>query len=259
MFGIFAGLNFWFPKIAGFRLNERIGRYAVWGWLVGFFVAFTPLYILGLMGATRRLDQYDASRGWQPFFIVSLIGGVIIMIAVALQVVQIIASFMQRRHLVDTTGDPWDGRNLEWSTTSTPPIYNFAIIPEVTTRDAFWEMKQSPQPKPQYVDIHMPKNTASGIYISALAFLAGFGFVWHINWLAVLSMVGIVVVLVVRLFDEDTEYTIPAAVVEEMEKNRAREIESLKVQQKPDQEDMGLIEFAGAVSKWALGLVRRKP
>lgn len=258
LFGIFAGLNYWFPKIAGFRLNERIGRYAVWSWIVGFFVAFTPLYILGLMGATRRLDQYDASRGWQPFFVVSLIGGVIIMIGVALQLIQIIASFMQRRDLADTTGDPWDSRNLEWSTPSTPPIYNFAIIPEVTSRDAFWEMKQSPQPKPPYQDIHMPKNTATGIYISAFAFLMGFGFVWHINWLAVVSIIGAIVVVVMRMFDENTEYTIPAAVVEEMEETRAREITSIKAQQKPDHEDMGLVEFATTTLKWALSLVRRK-
>src|SRR4029077_8662242 len=118
LFGVFAGLSYWFPKIAGFRLNERIGRYAFWCWLIGFWMSFGPLYVLGLMGATRRLDHYDASTGWQPFFIVALLGGLVIMTGVILQIVQIIASFIQKRQLVDTTGDPWDGRSLEWSVAS---------------------------------------------------------------------------------------------------------------------------------------------
>lgn len=258
LFGIFAGLNYWFPKITGLRLNERIGRYAVWSWLVGFFVAFTPLYILGLMGATRRLDHYDGSRGWQPLFIMAFVGGLIIMLGVALQFVQIVASFMQKRHLADTNGDPWDARTLEWSTNSPPPSYNFAVIPEVKTRDAFQEMKQLHMPKPVYEDIHMPKNTGTGIYISALAFLAGFGFVWHIHWLAILSIVGAIVVLVIRMFDENTEYTIPAEVVEKMEEARAKEIKAIEQERDKDREDMGLIEFVKAAFAWAFGLVRGK-
>lgn len=258
LFGIFAGLNYWFPKMTGLKLNERIGRYAVWSWLVGFFVAFTPLYILGLMGATRRLDSYDGSRGWQPLFIMAFIGGLIIMLGVALQFIQIIATFMQKRHLADTTGDPWDSRTLEWSTNSPPPSYNFAVIPEVKTRDAFWEMKQLHLPKPKYQDIHMPKNTGTGIYISAFAFLAGFGFVWHINWLAVVSIIGAIVVLVVRMFDEDIEYTIPAEVVEKMEEERAKEIRAIKKNLDPNDEDMGLIEFIRSVLSWAFGLARGK-
>lgn len=256
LFGIFAGLNYWFPKMAGFRLNERIGRYAVWSWIIGFFVAFTPLYILGLMGATRRLDQYDAAHGWQPFFVVSLIGGLIIMLGVALQVAQIIASFMQKRHLADTTGDPWDSRNLEWSTDSPPPSYNFAIIPEVTTKDAHWEAKQHPQAEPEYEDILMPKNTATGIYISALAFLMGFALVWHINWLAIISIIGIIVIVVRRMFDEHTEYILPAAEVAKIEAERKKKIRDMRESQNPTEEDMGLIEFIKTIIAWALGLVR---
>lgn len=251
LFGIFAGLNYWFPKIAGFRLNERIGRYAVLTWIVGFFVAFTPLYILGLMGATRRLDHYDASTGWQPFYIMAFIGGLIIAAAVVLQIVQIIASVIERKRLRDTTGDPWDGRTLEWSVASPAPSYNFAVIPEVKSREAFWDMKQQGTPKPAYEAIHMPKNTASGIYISIFAFLAGFGFVWEINWLAAVSIVGIIVCFIARTFNEDSEYEIPAADIKKQETARIAEAHKTN-----DRADMGLIEFIKTVLAWAISLVK---
>jgi cytochrome o ubiquinol oxidase subunit 1 len=221
LFGIFAAISYWFPKMTGIRLNERIGRYAFWCWITGFCMSFIPMYILGLMGATRRLDHYDSSTGWHPFYIMMLVGGLIIAAGTALQLIQIIASFAQKRHLRDTTGDPWDGRTLEWATTSPPPFYNFTHIPVVTTRDAFWEMKQRGKPsKPKYEDIHMPKNTAAGIYIAIFAFLAGFGFVWEINWLAIVSIIGAIVVLIARTFDEHTEYTLTAAKVEKLETER---------------------------------------
>lgn len=258
LFGIFAGLNYWFPKMAGFRLNERIGRYAVWCWIVGFLVAFTPLYILGLMGATRRLDRYDASTGWRPFFIMAFIGGVIIAIGLALQIAQIIASFIQRRRLIDTTGDPWDGRTLEWSVASPAPAYNFAVIPEVKSRDPFWQMKQQGLPKPAYKDIHMPKNTASGIYISIFAFLIGFGFVWEIIWLPIISMIGIIICLIARTFNDDSEYTIPAEEVERMEIAHTKKVRDLQKGDVEDKDDMGLIEFAKVVVAWALGLIKGK-
>ncbi len=255
LFGIFAGFTYWFPKMTGIRLNERIGRYSVVTWVVGFFVSFTPLYILGLMGATRRLNHYDAATGWQPFFIISLIGSLIICFGVALQLAQIIASFMQKRRLADTSGDPWDGRSLEWSIASPPPSYNFAVLPEVTSRDAFWHMKQSAPVKQIYQDIHMPKNTATGIYISLLAFLIGFGFVWEMIWLVVVSGIGILVILIARTFDEDIEYTIPAEEVEKMENARAEETKKIENQSNDDEEDMGLIEFMRAIFKWAFNLL----
>jgi cytochrome o ubiquinol oxidase subunit 1 len=256
LFGIFAGLNFWFPKIAGFRLNERIGRYAVWSWIIGFFVAFTPLYILGLMGATRRLDRYDASHGWQPFFVVAFIGGLIIMLGVALQVVQIIASIMQRKHLADTTGDPWDARTLEWSTASPPPHYNFAVIPDAPERDIFWKFKHEGMPKTKYEDIHMPKNTASGIYISLFAFLVGFGFVWDIVWLVVVSFIGIIAVLIARTFDEHSEYVIPASEVEKHETTHRHVVSGHRPVKQDFEQDMGLIEFARTAPAWLWSLVK---
>lgn len=258
LFGIFAGLNYWFPKIAGFRLNERLGRYAVITWIVGFFVAFTPLYILGLMGATRRLDHYDAGKGWQGLYIVALIGGLIICAAVALQVIQIIASYMQKRRLIDVTGDPWDGRTLEWSVPSPAPAYNFAIIPEVTSRDAFYEMKKKGTSRVLYKNIHMPHDTAAGIYISLFAFTAGFGFVWEIVWLSVLSIVAIIVVMIRKTFDENSEYTIPAEVVEKMVHVQEAKVKAIVSKPDHSHEDMGLIEFVRTVLGWAWSLVGGK-
>ena len=120
LFGIFAGITYWFPKFAGFRLNERIGRQAFWCWIIGFCLSFIPMYVLGIMGATRRLDHYDPSTGWQPLYIMMFIGGLVIALGVALQLAQIIASIIQKRQLA-TTGDPWDGRTLEWATSGPPP------------------------------------------------------------------------------------------------------------------------------------------
>ncbi len=256
LFGIFAGISYWFPKIAGFRLNERIGRYAFWCWIIGFGLSFIPMYILGIMGATRRLDHYDPSTGWQPFFVLMLIGGIVIAIGVALQVVQIIASFIQKRRLVDTTGDPWDGRTMEWATASPPPFYNYAEVPEVTARDAFYEIKQQGgMPKPKYRDIHMPKNTATGIYIAAFAFAACFAFVWHITWLAVVGILGIIITAILRTFNEDTEYVLTAAEVEKIEEARKKNTPS---KPREDGEDMGLWEFIKLVVTWALGLIRKR-
>jgi cytochrome o ubiquinol oxidase subunit I len=259
LFGIFAAISYWFPKIAGFRLNERIGRYAFWCWIVGFCMSFIPMYILGLMGATRRLDHYDSSTGWQPLYIMMFVGGLVIAAGVALQVVQIIASFIQKKRLLDTTGDPWDGRTLEWATASPPPFYNFTHIPEVKSRDAFWEMKQQGLPKRQYEDIHIPKNTAAGIYIATFAFLAGFAFVWEIVWLAVVSIVGIIVVFVVRAFDEHPEYTLTADEVRKLEEAREKHTPTASPSKNTDdEEDMGLIEFIKIVLLFGIDIIRKK-
>jgi cytochrome o ubiquinol oxidase subunit 1 len=258
LFGIFAGINYWFPKIAGFRLNERIGRYAFWFWIIGFCLSFIPMYILGLMGATRRLDHYDAGTGWQPLFILMFIGGLTIMVGVGLQVVQIIASFIQKRRLLDTTGDPWNGRTLEWATASPPQFYNFTVIPKVSSREPFSDIKKQKEHKPLYEDIHIPKNTAAGIYISIFAFLVGFGFVWHIVWLAVVSLVAIIVCVVKRTFNEHAEYTLTAAEIEKLEAERRKKDEAARkwAAANTDDEDMGLLEFIRIVITWAWGFVK---
>lgn len=224
LFGYFAGISYWFPKIFGFRLNERLGKLAVWLWAVGFVVAFGPLYILGFMGATRRLDHYDASLGWQWLFIVAGIGALIIAAGVAVQLLQVIVSIFQRNwHGVrDTTGDPWNGRTLEWSTPSPAPFYNFPAIPVVTDRDAWWAMKQSGAAarEPEYEDIVLPKNSGLGIIIAGFAFLVGFGFVWHMWWLLPVGFVGIIASIIIRTNDEAPNYVIPAAEVAAMERAR---------------------------------------
>lgn len=219
LFGIFAGICYWFPKITGYRLNERLGKYSFWLWIVGFFVSFTPLYALGLMGATRRLDHYDASTGWQPLFMLSVVGFILISLGATMQIIQIIVSYKQRKQLRDVTGDPWNGRTLEWATSSPPPFYNFARIPTVTSTDAFWEMKKTglDKVKHAYEDIEMPKGTAMGLYIAAFAFVFGFAMIWHVFWLAIVCVIGGIVCVVLRTFDEHTEYVVTAKEVEEIE------------------------------------------
>jgi cytochrome o ubiquinol oxidase subunit 1 len=223
VFGYFAGITYWFPKIFGFRLNERLGKYAFWCWFLGFLLAFVPLYILGLMGATRRLDHYSASLGWQPLFIVAGCGVAVIAAGVGFQVLQFIVSIRQRASNLDTTGDPWNGRTLEWSTISPAPFYNFAVIPQVEGRDAFWAMKHA-KTKPQkveYTDIYVPKNSPMGLIIASFAFLFGFAMIWHIGWLAIIGLLGVIVSVVVRTSDDDSEYKLTAAKVEKMESEAA--------------------------------------
>jgi cytochrome o ubiquinol oxidase subunit 1 len=209
VFGYFAGLVYWFPKFFGFRLNEKFGKLAFWHWIIGFFVTFTPLYILGFMGMTRRL-QHISDPEWRPLLIIAAIGTAIIFVGVVMQAIQLIVSIKDRKKLKDTTGDPWDGRTLEWSTTSPPPFYNFAILPEVNGRHAFWDMKYGDAEKISkvYKDIHMPKNTPLGFYIAIASFFFGFGLVWHIFWLSIIAIISIVALVVSRSFDTETSYII---------------------------------------------------
>ncbi len=259
LFGIFCAISYWFPKFTGIKLNERIGRYAFWCWMIGFCMSFIPMFVLGLMGATRRLDHYDASTGWQPLFVLMLMGGIVIAIGVALQLAQILASFIQKDRLRDTTGDPWNGRTLEWATPSPPQSYNFTVIPHVSTRDAFWEMKRHGQPKPAYEDIHVPKNTAAGIYISIFGTLACFGFVWNIIWLIVVSLICIIATLIIRTFNEDDEYTLSAAEVQRLDEARIRKDQSTgAVRADVADEDIGLRELIRIVIAFGLDVVRNK-
>jgi len=242
LFGIFAGITYWFPKVFGFTLNERLGRRAFWLWIVGFFMSFVPLYILGFMGATRRLDHYAASTGYQPYFIVAGIGVCVIAAGAIMQVWQIIVSVRERKQNIDTTGDPWNGRTLEWATPSPVPFYSFAKTPVVDSRDAFWQMKTEAQKEEEpsgsfrdlirqkalppfvpfanqpYEDIELTKNTGMAIYLSGFVFLLAFGAVWHIGWLGVLGLGGAITCVIIRSFNEDTEYILPAAEVEKMDK-----------------------------------------
>lgn len=219
VFGFFAGYTYWFPKFIGFKLNERLGTYAFWFWFIGFLLAFMPLYLLGFMGATRRLNHYDASTGWQPLFIAAAIGFVLIFIGFCYQIRQLYVSIKERDQNRDTTGDIWNGRTLEWSTSSPPPFYNFAFTPEVHERDAFWAMKQAKTPPPSgpYKDIHMPKNTSIGFFIGLFSCIFGFAIVWHMFWLVGLTLLAILVSIIVRLYTTDIDYYVTAKEVEQIE------------------------------------------
>lgn len=217
LFGFFAAVTYWWPKFTGFRLNERLGKYAFWCWLIGFLAAFVPLYVLGFMGAVRRMDHYDATMGWQELFIVAGFGVLIICLGVFFQVLQIIVSIIQRKKNV-VGDDPWDGRTLEWSLATPPKEYNFAVIPHVSSRDAFWEMKQHKlKPSTHYEEIVVPKNSGAGVYIAAAAFACGFGLVWHMWWLALIGFVAVVAVMIVRLTQDDTERILAVSEIKKIE------------------------------------------
>ena len=218
VFGIFAGITYWAPKIFGFRLNERLGRASFWCWFIGFYVAFMPLYALGLMGATRRMDHYDVAA-WHPLFIVAAIGAAIIFAGIILQVAQVVVSIRQREQTRDLTGDPWNGRTLEWAIPSPAPAYNFARIPVVRERDALWDKKQRgvDQKSSTFVPIHMPRNKAAGFIIAGCAFVVAFAMIWHIWWLAITGLAGVLVSLIRHAFDDDRDYHLGADEVRRIE------------------------------------------
>ncbi len=219
LFGFFCGFTYWFPKFTGFFLSERLNIYAFWCWFTGFLLAFMPLYMLGFMGATRRLDHYEASTGWQPLFIIVGIGALIILCGVGVQIYGLFMSIKDRKKNLDVTGNPWNGRTLEWSTPSPPPIYNFAITPIVDDLDPLWAIKEghAPPQNKNYEDIHLPKNTPMGLYIGILSLIFGFAMTWYMTWLALASFVAIVICLIIRLSGEDEHEMITAKQVKEME------------------------------------------
>jgi cytochrome o ubiquinol oxidase subunit I len=213
LFAFFAGFTYWFPKFTGFFLDEKLNWYAFWCWLIGFLVAFMPLYMLGFMGATRRLDHYEASTGWQPLFILVGIGAFIIFCGATIQFLGLFWSIKNRKKNWDHTGgDPWNGRTLEWATPSPPPIYNFAKIPQVDQIDPLWAHKHSTSimPKPEYEDIYLPINTPEALFIGIFALAFGFALTWHIYWLALISFIAILGCVIFRLSRHDEHMLIPA-------------------------------------------------
>jgi cytochrome o ubiquinol oxidase subunit 1 len=227
LFGAFAGYEFWFPKAFGFKLHEGLGKAAVWFWIVGFYVAFMPLYVLGLMGMTRRMQHYDVA-GWQPWLLAAAAGAALIFIGVVLQGVQLVYSIRHREALRDPTGDPWNGRSLEWATASPPPMFNFAVLPEVEGEDTYWREKQrakrqsAPAAEPHYVDIEMPRNSPTGFICAFFATIMGFALIWHIWWLVGAGFVGAFATFVVLAWRDVHEDLIPAAEVARVDRaNRA--------------------------------------
>lgn len=225
LFGFFAAFTYWFPKFTGFFLDEKLNRYAFWCWFIGFLVAFMPLYMLGFMGATRRLDHYEASTGWHPLFILAAIGAFIILCGALIQFFGLFWSIYHRKSNWDHThGDPWNGRTLEWSIPSPPPFYNFAVIPTVNQLDPLWAVKRGQEPltKEGYEDFHMPVNTAMGLYIGIFTTIFGFAITWHIYWLTIVSFIAILACIIIRLSRKDEHEIITANQVKAMEAKSIR-------------------------------------
>jgi cytochrome o ubiquinol oxidase subunit 1 len=224
LFGVFAGYMYWFPKAFGFILDERWGRHAFWCWFIGFHLAFMPLYVVGLMGMTRRLQHYDVVS-WQPWLWVAEAGAVIIFAGIACQIIQLVVSIRQREKLRDVTGDPWNGRTLEWSTASPPPAWNFAVLPTVTGRDAYWAEKTHKQEKRdqtkqtrKYEPIEVPTNSPVGFVNAFFAVITGFALIWHIWWIAALGVMGIFVTFLAFAFRENEEFEIPVSEISKFDR-----------------------------------------
>jgi len=225
VFGLLAGINYWWPKMFGYKLDAYWGKLSFWFWFVGFYVTFMPQYVLGLMGVTRRLNHFD-DYALQPWFIISTCGALLIALGIGSFLVQLVVSFMKREELRDLTGDPWNGRTLEWSTSSPPPQYNFAFTPVIHDLDAWWDMKRRGHKVPQggYRPIHMPKNTGTGVYLAALSTALAFALIWYIWWLAAVSFIGLLAVAIGHTFNYNRDYYIPA---EEVTSNENRRTQAL--------------------------------
>jgi cytochrome o ubiquinol oxidase subunit 1 len=218
LFGAFAGYTYWFPKAFGFRLHEGLGKLAFWFWLIGFYVAFMPLYAVGFLGMTRRMQHYDVPE-WRPWLILAAAGAGLILLGIIFQIAQLVVSIRHREELRDRTGDPWDGRSLEWATASPPPAFNFAIPPEVSGGDAYWAMKQRARESGlqndgrTYKDIEMPRNSPTGFVCAFFATIMGFALIWHIWWMVLLGGIGAFATFVAFAWRDHDEYVIPAAEV----------------------------------------------
>jgi cytochrome o ubiquinol oxidase subunit 1 len=227
VFGAFAGYTYWFPKAFGFTLHEGLGKAAFWCWFVGFYLAFMPLYAVGLMGMTRRMQHFD-NPAWVPYMQVAMVGALVILTGVICQIAQLIVSIRTRADRLDLTGDPWDGRSLEWATSSPPPAFNFAVMPNVEGEEAYWGIKhraieaQRLADEPDYQPIEMPRNTPTGVITAFFSTITGFAMIWQIWWLVILGLVGAYVVFVWFAWRDGDEYEIPAEEVARIDRESRR-------------------------------------
>jgi cytochrome o ubiquinol oxidase subunit 1 len=225
VFGLMAGVNYWFPKSFGYKLDPFWGKMSFWFWQIGFWFAFAPLYVLGLMGVTRRVSHFE-DPSLQIWFVIAAFGAFLIAIGIASFVIQLVVSFLKRDQLRDTTGDPWDARTLEWSTSSPPADYNFAFTPVVHDHDSWYDMKRRGYVRPLagFKPIHMPKNTGTGVILSGLSVALAFGMIWYMWWLAALSFLGILAVSIAHTFNYKRDFYIPAETVTTTEDARTKQI-----------------------------------
>jgi cytochrome o ubiquinol oxidase subunit 1 len=227
VFGAFAGYNYWFPKAFGFTLDEKLGKAAFWCWFVGFYLAFMPLYVTGLMGMTRRMQSYTVAA-WQPWLYVAMLGALVILAGIVLMFVQLVHSIRTRDRRRDLTGDPWNGRSLEWATTSPPPVFNFAVLPDVKGEEAYWGIKQRAleqqqlADEPHYEAIEMPRNSPTGFIVAFFATLCGFALIWYIWWMVLLGLVGAFATFVWFAWRDVEEFEIPAEEVARLDRERRR-------------------------------------
>lgn len=228
VFGMFAGIVYWFPKAFGFKLDPFWGKLSFWFWQIGFFFAFMPLYVLGLMGVTRRVSHFE-DHSLQIWFVISAFGAVLILFGIISFVMQMVVGFLKREQYADKTGDPWGGRTLEWSTSSPPPAYNFAFTPVIHEIDAWHDMKQRGYVRPTtgFIPIHMPKNTGAGVVLAGISVVVGFAMIWQIWWLAVISFVALVASAIIHTFNFKRDYYIPAEEVVRVEDARTEALRSL--------------------------------
>ena len=228
LFGFFSAFTYWFPKFTGLILDEKLNLKAYWCWFIGFLLAFMPLYMLGFMGATRRLNHYEASTGWHPLFVLVGIGAFLILCGACIQVYGLYSTLRNRKKNQDTSGDPWNGRTLEWATSSPPPVYNFAVLPVVDQIDPLWAMKrgQLAWPSKKYENIYMPKNTPIPLYIGISCLIFGFAMTWYIHWLSIVSFVAILVFLITRLSENDEHDIITVEQIKEIEAAHAGGVKS---------------------------------
>jgi cytochrome o ubiquinol oxidase subunit 1 len=233
LFGAFAGYSYWFPKAFGFKLHEGLGKAAFWCWITGFYLAFMPLYVLGLMGMTRRMQHYDVPA-WHPWLLVAAFGALVIMCGIGFQVAQLVVSIRQREALRDETGDPWDGRSLEWATPSPPPAFNYAVLPHIQGEEPYWDLKQRARERlrlsdePEYAEIEMPRNSPTGFICAFFATVMGFALIWHIWWMVGVALLGAFATFVVFAWRDQDEYIIPAEEVARIDRaNRSARKEAL--------------------------------
>ncbi|MCA0030905.1 MULTISPECIES: cytochrome o ubiquinol oxidase subunit I [Mesorhizobium] len=225
LFGAFAGFTYWFPKAFGFRLHEGWGKAAFWVTLAGYMLVFVPLYIVGLLGMTRRLQHIDMDL-WAPWLVVAAFGVLVMIAGAALQIMQLAVSIRHRDKLRDETGDPWDGRSLEWSTSSPPPIFNYARLPYVEDEEPYWGIKQQareekrPDAEEAYEPIEMPRNSPTGFVTAFFSTLIGFALIWHIWWLAIVGFIGAYATFVVFAWRDHGDYEIPAEEVARIDEGR---------------------------------------